>query len=299
MIEGFKPLLAAPVDWSKVKFDVPMTVSPKLDGIRCMVIDGVVLSRSLKPIPNKFIQARFGKPEYEGLDGELIVGPANADDVYRVTNSAVMSHDGEPDAVLHVFDHVGDMYVELSYGSRAMAVQAQCMGLPHVSIVPQIKVSDKAAVDEIEAEYLEQGYEGVMLRAWAGPNSMYKFGRGTAKACTLLKVKNFVDDDAEVIGVEELMHNGNEAVTNELGHTERSSHKENLVGGDTLGALICRTPDGIVFKIGTGFDAAMRKWLWSINPVGMIVKYKHFPIGVKQAPRFPVFIGIRSPLDMS
>jgi DNA ligase-1 len=31
---------------------------------------------------------------------------------------------------------------------------------------------------------------------------------------------------------------------------------------------------------------------------GKIAKYKHFEVGVKEAPRFPVFLGFRNPLDM-
>ena len=46
----------------------------------------------------------FGREEYNGLDGELIVGEPNAVDVYRTTNSGVMSADGEPDVKFYVFD---------------------------------------------------------------------------------------------------------------------------------------------------------------------------------------------------
>jgi len=54
----------------------PVYVTPKLDGIRVLFKDGVALSRTLKPIPNKSIQkwAAFWGDELEGMDGELIVG---------------------------------------------------------------------------------------------------------------------------------------------------------------------------------------------------------------------------------
>ena len=69
----FKPLLAHTIeDTSAVKF--PCIVSPKLDGIRCIIIDGVAMSRSLKPIRNEYVQKCIGNREYNGLDGELIVG---------------------------------------------------------------------------------------------------------------------------------------------------------------------------------------------------------------------------------
>ena len=53
---------------------------------------------------------------------------------------------------------------------------------------------------------LDDGYEGLMLRAPDGP---YKFGRSTVKENTLLKVKNFLDDEAEVIGFKEQTTNTN------------------------------------------------------------------------------------------
>ena len=53
--EGFKPLLA--IEHSKVKTaPANMYMSEDLDGILCVVFGGVGYSRSLKPIPNSFIQ---------------------------------------------------------------------------------------------------------------------------------------------------------------------------------------------------------------------------------------------------
>ena len=53
-------------------------------------------------------------------------------------------------------------------------------------------------------------------------------------------------------------------------------------------------------KIGTGFDAADRDDLWAEQDklMGRIVKYKSFPVGVKDAPRHPVWLGFRHPDDM-
>ena len=54
----------------------PMVVSPKLDGIRCLMKDGRPISRSGEVLPNKFLQKwSMGHAELlHGLDGELIVG---------------------------------------------------------------------------------------------------------------------------------------------------------------------------------------------------------------------------------
>ena len=48
MTKQIKPLLACEEPLDDVKF--PVYVSTKLDGIRCLIIDGVAYSRSLKPI---------------------------------------------------------------------------------------------------------------------------------------------------------------------------------------------------------------------------------------------------------
>ena len=75
MKPNFKPMLAASATNEEIeKFTFPLMASPKLDGIRAIVLDGVVMSRSLKPIRNKKVQELFGKPEFNGLDGELILG---------------------------------------------------------------------------------------------------------------------------------------------------------------------------------------------------------------------------------
>lgn len=82
-----KPLLSCEVPLDKVSF--PIYVSTKFDGIRALVIDGVVYSRSLKPIRNKHVQNLFGKPEYEGFDGELVVGDIYAKDGMQPMNTLV------------------------------------------------------------------------------------------------------------------------------------------------------------------------------------------------------------------
>ena len=60
----FKPMLAATLEPPfAVKY--PVLVSRKLDGIRATIQGCVVLSRSLKPIPNRHVQQLFS--HLEGL----------------------------------------------------------------------------------------------------------------------------------------------------------------------------------------------------------------------------------------
>ena len=82
MTKVFKPLLAvACEDVTKVNY--PVLLSEKLDGIRMSVHNGICMSRSMKPIPSAIVQAKFGKAEYEGYDGEIIYGDKNAKDVFN------------------------------------------------------------------------------------------------------------------------------------------------------------------------------------------------------------------------
>lgn len=298
MSKVFRPMLAVACDdLNKVKF--PVYLSEKLDGIRASIHNGVVMSRSMKPIPSKAVQEKFGKAEYEGFDGEIIYGPKNAADVFNKSTRVCMSHElpdgfSTDDIKFFVFDTIG----EGAYEERYWKI---ITGWPEVTGVYKLRnslVDSAEKVTELESEFLAVGAEGVMLRAIDGP---YKQGRSTLKEGYLLKVKRFSDAEAEVIGFEEKMHNANEATKGELGQTKRSSHMSNLVPMDTLGSLHVRDlTNGIDFHIGTGFNDEQRKEIWENKEswLGQIVKYKHFEIGSKDKPRFPVFMGIRMKEDM-
>lgn len=294
-----KPLLAteAPED---IRF--PVFASTKLDGIRGIIgKDGILYSRSGKPIPNKHVQAKIAElvknlPEARGLDGELIVGEATAKDVFRVTTSAVMSHDGEPDFSYYVFDHV--FFGQLPFTDRFANIQK--LNLPKlIKIVDQSMISNREQLDAIEEKYVTEGYEGLIIR---DPNAKYKHGRSSAKEGILLKVRRFKDSEAEVVGFEEEMENQNEAKTNVFGRTERSTHKDNKVGKGSLGSFYVRdVKTGQEFQVGTGYTRDDRQSFWKDRQslIGKIVKYRYFAVGVKDLPRFPVFQGFRDKRDMS
>lgn len=154
---------------------------------------------------------------------------------------------------------------------------------------------DANELARLESVYLAEGYEGGIIRMLG---SAYKFGR-SGKAGPLLKLKRYIDYEAEVLGAVEELHNENEARTNALGRTERSRHAENKTGKGTLGALIVRAlngpHEGVEFKVGTGFTAAVRASLWDERTAlgGRVAKIKSFPVGTKDRPRHPVWLGWR------
>lgn len=300
-MKNMKPMLGVAVD-SFDKLTYPLLCSAKIDGVRCLIKDGVALSRSLKPIPNNYIQqwVKENAETLEGLDGELVVGNAFSPTVFNTTTSGVMSREGEPDFQYIVFDIWNsisengsvvalDRYLKLKYISPNLPSRA--------NVLLKKVVNSPEEAKEYEGQLLEIGAEGMMVQ---GLHAGYKFGRSTVKEQKLLKVKRFTDSEYEVVGFEEKMHNANEAKINEVGNTERSSHKENMVPMNTLGALVLRMENGETFNCGTGFDDSTRKYIWENREslVGKLAKIKHFEIGTGYIkPRFPVFVGFRAKED--
>ena len=302
VLPKLKPMLAGKATDEQISklFDKfkEMYASPKLDGIRCMIQDGIALSRSLKPIRNEFIQSILGDSRFDGLDGEIISADPSADDVYRVTTGNVMRATGKPDFTFWVFDTFLHPYAYVNRQHEIYHVDPTGIH-PNIKILPTVSVFNMKELQAYEQYCLGQGYEGVILR---DPNGQYKHGRSTAKEGGLIKVKRFSDSEATILGMEEQMKNNNEKKVNELGRGQRSSHKENKTPKGTLGALVCKDKHtGIQFNIGSGFDDATRNQLWKYKDglIGQAIKYKYFSIGVKDAPRHPVYIGMRDDDDIS
>lgn len=293
-----KPMLAVKAEIEKLKF--PVYASAKLDGVRVIILDGVVLSRNLKPIPNQHVQKLFGKKKYNFLDGELIVGDVTAPDVFQKTTSGVMSQSGKPDVKLHVFDRYDNGQISVPYSARWEAVQCEFSDQANIELVEQKMISNIDELNEFEEECVSAGYEGVMLRSLDGK---YKQGRSTMREGYLLKVKRFEDDEAKLLGMEELMTNTNEQTVDKLGHKVRNQKKEGMVPAGKLGALLVIHPDYGPFKIGSGFTEEQRVDLWhryldnKNDFIGELVKFRYQPSGVKDKPRFPVFLGFRNKID--
>lgn len=290
-----RPMLASK---APEKINFPVYASPKVDGIRAVISDGMLLSRTLKPIPNDCTQGLFGHAMYNGLDGELAVGNPTHTHLMQITTSGVMSEQGTPDVTFWVFDiwQAPGVYSERLHELRKwVASQQQDI---RIKLLKQEWIETQEKLDDFEHAMLMLGFEGVMLR---DPNSPYKFGRSTQKQGYLLKLKRFETDEGIVVGAEEQMHNANAATQDERGFTKRSGHQANLVPAGVMGTLVLRDNKGGAVRIGTGFTAAQRKDIW-LNPnqyLGRTVTYRHFAkTGVKDAPRIPSFVAFRDPRDL-
>jgi DNA ligase-1 len=281
--------------------------SYKIDGIRSIVMEGGTLrSRSLKPIRNKYTQQLFGRPEYEGLDGELVVGSSFGEGVFARTSSGVMSEGGEPDVKFLVFDDVrlAQQRPNVPYSVRyemleERVLDSRSLHNNKIVLLEQSAVSLGQHLINAEGMAYELGYEGIMLRdSYAG----YKYGRSTARERGLGKLKRVTTREAVIKDFQERMHNGNVPSISPTGYQVRSSHQDNLVPMDTLGALFVTDFDNPSwsFNVGTGFDLAMRKEIWQNKEKyrGKIIRYKYLPYGTLEAPRHPVFMGFRDIDDL-
>lgn len=298
MTKPFKPMLASPAEVDKLRF--PLLASPKIDGIRGVILDGELRTRKLLALPNRHTQARLSVQSIDGFDGELVVGPPHAKDVMRRTTSGLMSIEGMPNYTFWVFDlHNHEGVYEKRLKALTKAASLYIRNTCQISVLPQKLISHPDDLLSFEERIVREGYEGVIVR---DPKAPYKFGRSTAREGYMLKIKRFEDGEAEVIGFEEELANTNEATKDELGHTKRSSAKAGKVGKGTLGAFIVRDlKTGAEFNVGGGLTAQQRAQFWEDRRKlkNKIVKYKSFPVGVKEAPRHPVFLGFRDPSDMS
>ncbi len=294
-----RPMLAATLPkGSYPRF--PCYVSVKLDGIRAIVLGGKVYSRSMKLLPSPDIQRLFGRPELEGLDGEIILGDPTAPLCFNRTSSVCMTKALHPaEVVARITFFVFDAYTPGLFSQRQKTVAiAAAKGVPQVVHLHQEKVETPEHFDELEADAVAKGHEGIIVRSPDGP---YKEGRSTLGEGYLLKVKRFERAEAKIIGMEEMMRNDNVAYTNEVGRTARSSAKAGKTPAGTMGKLIVQDlVDNVVFRIGTGFDMKLRNDFWAAGEQanGLICVYKAMEHGRKDKPRSGVYIGIRDPRDM-
>jgi DNA ligase-1 len=292
----FRPMRAEKLtDLSTLRF--PVYCTPKIDGVRCLIMEGRgAVSRALKPIPNRHARALLADLP-PGLDGELaLVGARN----FGEASSAIMARDGEPELVYLVFDYFlvpSAPYLERASAAAAIVNDHRERGATWLQMLSPDRADSAEALARLERAYLAQGFEGLMLRSGDGP---YKHGKSTEREGYLLKLKRFEDAEAVVVGYEELEVNENEQTRDALGLAERSSHKAGKRPGGVLGALVVRRPDGVAFKIGTGYTAAQRADLFALGErvLGRWVKYSYQPSGGKDKPRFPSFLGFRHPDDL-
>jgi DNA ligase 1 len=298
----FKPLLAPPQDPLSYpnyfkELQYPLLVSPKYDGIRAIVKQGTVLSRTGKPLPSFLIQDELN--EFEHFDGEIIVGNATDHNVYNRTQSHVMAHEKIFDFKYYVFDYTHPVYLADWFDARLNILQGlvEEKSNPNVVFVPHQYVDNYEQLLQFEEDCLFEGFEGVMLRS---PIAPYKQGRGTWREGIIMKLKRFHDAEAYIVGFKEQFTNTNVQERDELGYAKRSYKLEGMEPADTLGAFLVAFEDDVLEIAPGNFNHAERKDIWDNGHkyIDKILKFRYFKHGVKDKPRFPRAIGFRDKIDL-
>ena len=211
-----KPMLAQNVgDYSRIKDDDwPLYVQPKLDGVRCLIQyerrtqpreDVVVAySRTGKEWKNirhilKELKPFFAKHPNVILDGELYNHELKNDFekiISLVRKTKPTDEDRLESAEMTKFYCYDTIMEHIPYEGRKTFIGDHLYyGYKTVRTIPSHIVRDTEEVEVWHKEFLEQGYEGSILRQ----NKPYECKR----SWTLMKVKDFSDAEATIIGYEE------------------------------------------------------------------------------------------------
>ena len=298
MPDKYNPMLAATAEaldgQAPIGLTYPVMVSPKFDGVRAIRVNSVLVSRTLKTIQSPRAQL-IAAHLPDGIDGELIVGEPNQDPYLRTVSAVMSRDDNTQDLRFHIFDNF------LAPGGFYQRHSSLPDPTDFVRIIPHYIVRTPEELIEKEIEFLEQGYEGLMIRSMDGP---YKHGRSTLKQGYMIKLKRFKDAEGVVTGTYEQMHNANEATTNALGHTERSTRKEGMEPTGMLGGFFVKVLNGphtgADFKVSSSTIAVVERtplWQQRKSLEGRVLTFKYFPTGSKAKPRIPVFKGWRAAID--
>jgi len=292
-MKNFRRVQKAPTnpitDEELEKLAYPMVGSAKLDGFRCVVLDQPYTA-SMKPFANRFVREELSRPEYIGLDGEIVVGAPNSPNTFHNTSGPIRRFEGTPDFKFYVFDRIINR--DATYYDRWLN------NLPksedRIVVLEQRVLKNPDDVLAYEAEMLEIGFEGAMIRSLTG---RYKEGRCTFNEMNIFKRKPFVDTEAIIMDIEEAMQNLNEKTINELGLTKRAQNKENKIPKGTLGSFVLWSSlwkKPFRAACGEGFTDQIKQEIWENRQdyLGKVVTIKYQKYGSWKAPRMPKVIKI-------
>ena len=310
-----KPQLANDANLTTLKY--PLIVQPKIDGVRALNINGTLTGRSLDPFKGFGITEYWSKPEFRYLDGEMTLGPnpASPDRLCSLTTGALGAFKGVTsmaDVYLHCFDWLAEPNLPYFQRYEMLKAYVEKLDHPRVKLVPLHIANNREELDALIARFFDEGYEGVIIRNLDAPA---KEGRPSKVKQELVRVKGWMDSEMLVTGFTEGQTNTNEAKTNTLGRTERSSAKDGMVPNGMVGSIHgtmigdCFHPitgeklfaDGLPITIGTGTmtDAELLDYFKHPEKlVGHPVKFKHLAHGVKSLPRMGNYISHRLKEDM-
>ena len=267
----FKPMLAHDYNDYKDKIKFPIHCQPKLDGVRCIVRADGMWSRNGKPIISAPHIFKSLKPLFEAdndliLDGELYCDKSSAG-FNTIISCVRKTKPTKADLSLSeqfIEYHIYDL-PSLDSTFMERMVHLSDLKLPeYCKIVHTHWVADQARLDYLYGLFMEQGYEGQMIRL----DAPYENKRSKS----LLKRKEFVDAEFTILGVIE----GNGNLTGKVGKLQfeiNGKPFESAVNGD--------------------WEYIEKLWHSREGLVGKIATVKYFELTEDGIPRFPKVIAIR------
>jgi DNA ligase-1 len=234
-------------------------VSEKFDGVRA-VWDGKILhTRTGRVIaaPAWFIKDLPATP----LDGELWLARGQ----FEALSGAVRKDvpiDAEWREISYLVFELPNAPGTFEARAKRITEIVKQANLPRLKAVAQFRLNNEAALKARLKQVVAEGGEGLMLHK---ADALYVTGRNDA----LLKLKLHYDAEATVV--------------------RHIAGKGKYTG--KLGALEVETPEGIRFKLGTGFSDLQRE-----HPpkIGSLVTYTYRDKTNKGKPKFASFLRVRN-----
>ncbi|MGL4712163.1 MAG: DNA ligase, partial [Shewanella sp.] len=236
-------------------------ISEKLDGVRGYWNGKQLFTRQGNAIATPiWFTANF--PNYP-LDGELWLRRGQFEAMSSLVRQTLAKDDDWRKVRFMVFDvpkAAGDFNYRYQFALSELTGKSD-----YLDVIAQFQVESVEALYQKLDTLVTKGAEGLMLHR---SSATYISGRNPH----LMKLKPYYDAEATVIG-----------------HIEG---KGQFAG--QMGAIRVQTPDGRIFKIGTGFTLAERQ-----HPpaVGTIITYKYLGLTVNGLPRFASFLRVRRDVD--
>ena len=279
----FKPMLAHKYEDYKAKLKYPVNVQPKLDGIRCIVKSDGMWTRNGKQIvsaPHIFESLKhhfLANPDLI-LDGELYYKDRNNFNTIcsLVKKTKPTSQDLEESKRLIQYWIYDVPSMSGRFDVRKIELY-KYFHENHIVMVETYLVQNEADMLKKYAQYIEQGYEGLIIRTLTGDYE-------NKRSKTLLKYKTFEDDEFEILDAYE----GQGRLTGRLGQA------------------LLKTQNGeMFFSTVNGTDEYLKDlWENKNNLIGKKATVKYFELTAEEkdengktikggVPRFPKVIGIR------